>query len=790
MRFSRVRGRGRWSLTTRVLLVGTVLAVAIAAIFVLRLVSIRSLERANGARARAARVIDASSRTEKAILDMETGIRGYLLTRQRGFLEPWYQGRAAFRPRFAQLAQLLGHDRSRELPLVSAIGRQGTDYIAAYGERLLGARLARVERRIVAVTAEGKRRVDALRVLFSMVNSLSNADAQSRVAAANAADQRARTGAFVDLGAALLLIALSAFYLVRSVSRPIRHVADAADRLSAGELSVRSAEVGPGEVCRLGRSFNEMAVTIEEGSRALRSQNDELFQARAAAERTATEMATQQLLAVDVMATANLDGYFTRVNPAWERTLGFTEAELISRPFLEFVHPEDRERTAAEAAKLAESGTDTLHFENRYRTKTGTYRWIEWNVRPVVELGVLFCVGRDTTERREAEEALRLARAEAERANLAKSEFLSRMSHELRTPLNAILGFGQLLEMDGLGPRHGESVDQILSAGRHLLSLIDEVLDISRIEAGTMRISVEPEDVISALRNAVALISPVAEQAGVTLAVDAGGTDACFVRADRQRLRQVILNLLSNAVKYNRAGGSVTVSVDCDSDWVRVDVADTGAGIDPDKLERLFVAFDRLDIEQGDVPGTGLGLALSKSLVELMGGTIAAQSSPGAGSVFTVELPAAPDPVDRFTLARARQAGQRLHGVGARTILHIEDNPSNAKLVEHAFAGQPEVRLLLAMQGGTGVELAKAHHPDLILLDLHLPDMDGSAVLDRLKADPETAKVPVVVLSADATQGQLHSLLQAGASDYLTKPLDIAEFLIVVGKHLPEGDQP
>jgi signal transduction histidine kinase/ActR/RegA family two-component response regulator len=383
-----------------------------------------------------------------------------------------------------------------------------------------------------------------------------------------------------------------------------------------------------------------------------------------------------------------------------------------------------------------------------------------------------------------AEREAHEARAAAAAASEAKSEFLSQMSHELRTPLHAILGFGQLLEMDDLPSEQGKSVDQILKAGRHLLSLIEEVLDISLVEAGAMGLSLEPVDMVSAFSDVAELIAPVADSAGIRIISELDIGSEVFVLADRQRLRQVILNLLSNAVKYNLPGGAVTLSLDSDADRVRITVADTGPGIEPDDLERLFVPFDRLGAEQGGVPGTGLGLALSKSLVELMDGTISVHSSPSEGSSFTVELTAAPNPVTADSLSRAREAGRHALGIGAQTILYIEDNPSNAALVEQTFASQPDVRLVTAIQGGTGLELAAAHRPDLILLDLNLPDIHGSVVLERLQADPDTAEIPVIVLSADATQGQIRSLLNTGARSHLTKPLDIPQFLDQVLKHL------
>ena len=521
--------------------------------------------------------------------------------------------------------------------------------------------------------------------------------------------------------------------------------------------------------------------------------------AAATAERAAYELAAQQELAVELIATIGFDGHFKRVNVAWERTFGYTAEELMSRPFIEYVHPEDRLRTEAGAAELAQ-GVDIICFQNRYRTKAGSWRWLEWNVRPGVEEGMMYCVARDVTDRKRGEDELAVAKEEAERAredaevarvaaeqaNHAKSEFLSRMSHELRTPLSAILGFGQLLEMDELDRGQRDSVGQILSGGRHLLGLIDEVLDISRIEAQTMRLSLESVDLRSALGDAAGMVAPLASQSGIELLTEitSGGADECYVRADRQRLRQVILNVLSNAVKYNRPGGRVTVSLARDGDMVALKIADTGPGIPADKLARLFVAFDRLGAEQGGVEGTGLGLALSKSLVEEMGGAISAESLPGHGTVFSIELPIAANPVDETILARAREIGAASSSLGPRKILYIEDNPSNAKLVVQAFASQPEVQVMVAMQGSHGVELARGHHPDLVLLDLHLPDMHGSAVLDMLSEDPATSEIPVIVLSADATQRQVRDLLARGACAYLTKPLDIREFLEVVDQHL------
>jgi signal transduction histidine kinase/CheY-like chemotaxis protein len=381
-------------------------------------------------------------------------------------------------------------------------------------------------------------------------------------------------------------------------------------------------------------------------------------------------------------------------------------------------------------------------------------------------------------EERTAE--LTAATAEADRANRAKSEFLGRMSHELRTPLNAILGFGQLLEMGTLAPKHREGVEHILRAGRHLLGLIDEVLDISRIEAGRLQLSLEPVPVEATLRHAIDLVRPLAR--GHDIRVDLEPVDErLHVLADRQRLQQVLLNFLSNAIKYNRAGGTVTAS--CargEGSRLSIDVTDTGPGIATAKLDRLFVPFDRLGAEGSGVEGTGLGLALSKSLVEAMGGAIRVRSREGEGSTFSVELLFVAGPVEAADAAPMPAPVAAGEGPPARTVLYIEDNVSNLRLVESVLSHRPGVNVLSAMQGGVGLELARHHRPDLILLDRHLPDMAGDRVFDLLREDARTRDIPVVILSADAIPEGAKRLLDAGVREYLTKPLDVRKLLAVV----------
>ena len=375
------------------------------------------------------------------------------------------------------------------------------------------------------------------------------------------------------------------------------------------------------------------------------------------------------------------------------------------------------------------------------------------------------------------------ARRDADRANQAKSEFISRMSHELRTPLNAILGFAQLLGLDELDGDQRESVDQIVRAGRHLVQLIDEVLDIARVEAGELRLSPEPVNVSELIAEAIALVAPLATHRSIKLVTIGTDTEA-HVRADRQRLKQILLNLLSNAIKYNREGGDVRVSVDSDdSQRVAIAISDTGAGILPEKLSKLFAPFERLGAEHGNVDGTGLGLALSRRLAEAMGATLEVQSFAREGSTFSVKLQRVPVP----ELAEGNVEQLPVVVLGDRTILYIEDNLSNLRLVERLLARHSKVTLLPAMQGSIGLELAREHQPDMVLLDLHLPDLPGDEVLLRLRAEPATRDTPVVVLSADASAGQIRRLRAAGATAYLTKPIDVHELLEVVERCLGES---
>jgi len=453
----------------------------------------------------------------------------------------------------------------------------------------------------------------------------------------------------------------------------------------------------------------------------------------------------------------------------------------------------------------------------------GVLRTYETRARPVLDqaghVTGTVTVSRDVTERIRMEQSLRRASVEAERSSEAKSEFLSRMSHELRTPLNAILGFAQLLELDELPEEQASSVDQIQIAGRHLLALINEVLDISRIEAGRLSLSAEPVVVSDVLDEVTTLLVPVAEAAGVQLSVRSEPARALRVRADRKRLLQILLNLGSNAVKYNHRGGSAAFRTVASADGrVRFEVRDTGPGIPREQQNQLFVPFSRLGAERSAVEGTGVGLALSKQLVELMGGTIGVESTPGHGSAFWIELwasdrhagrpeegPKTATPLAPGAAASAGHNGSGRAPAGGApprprpgperqapgadggpradqdiVVLQIEDNPSNASLVEQILSRREHVRLVSAREARSGLALARQHRPDLVLLDLHLPDLSGDELLYRLKAVPELADTKVVVVSADATPDRIRAMLDLGVEGYLTKPVDVDALLRLV----------
>ena len=495
----------------------------------------------------------------------------------------------------------------------------------------------------------------------------------------------------------------------------------------------------------------------------------------------------------DGIISQTLEGAITSWNRGAERIYGYPAAEALGRP-ISILVPAGVDDLPQIMEKIAR-GDSIDHFETTRQTKDGQLIHVSLTISPIRdasgEVTGASVIARDVSERRRLDEERAAAHEEADRANRAKSEFLSRMSHELRTPLNSVLGFAQLMQMEPLAPRQEEAAQEILKAGAHLVELIDEVLDIARIEAGKLRLSLEPVDAVLVIDECISLLGPQAAQEQVGVAMDPTDPDTApmYVFADRQRLKQVLLNLLSNGIKYNREGGSVRVSIErtAEGSRIRIDVSDSGRGIPPERVERLFSPFDRLGIEDTGIQGTGLGLALTKPLVEAMGGTIAVSSELGRGSTFSVELASASE--DEFAEGPRTDDHELVAPAGPRssTVLYVEDNLANLKLMERILERRPNVRLISAMQGSLGVTLARDHAPDLIFLDLNLPDMTGHEMLGRLHADPKTADLPVVVISADVSDGQHARLIRAGARDFVPKPFDVERLLRIIDEFCGDG---
>jgi len=492
---------------------------------------------------------------------------------------------------------------------------------------------------------------------------------------------------------------------------------------------------------------------------------------------------------IDALMTTDPHGIITDVNKQMEALTGCTRDELIGAPSKNYFT--DPERAEA-AIKLALSEKKVTDYELTARARDGKKTEVSYNATTFYDrdrtLQGVLAVARDVTERKRNEQALRetnveleSAKSAAEQANLAKSEFLSSMSHELRSPLNAILGFAQLINSDSPPPTPSQtaSIDQILQAGWHLLKLINEILDLSVIESGKVSLSTESVSLAEVMNECQAMMEPQAQQRGISMTFPRFD-NPFFVSADRTRLKQIIINLLSNAIKYNKEQGAVVV--DCATSapgLTRISVKDTGAGLSPEKLAQLFQPFNRLGQEAGGVAGTGIGLVVTKRLAELMGGVLGVESTAGTGSVFWCELIscAAPQLVAESGGAVTLDGPPVATGARRQTLLYVEDNEANMKLVEQLIARRADLRLLTAVNGTLGIEIARNAQPTVILMDINLPGISGVEALKILRVDPSTAHIPVVALSANAMPRDIEKGLQAGFFRYLTKPIKINEFM-------------
>ena len=499
-------------------------------------------------------------------------------------------------------------------------------------------------------------------------------------------------------------------------------------------------------------------------------------------------------------------GLLLEANLAGATLLGMARAELVGKPLTRFIVREDQDNYYRYRQQVAAS--ETQWCDLRMLKHDGTPFWARLRATIASEAdgsAVTRIIVVDISERKQLESDRRLvdrelqernsdlenARRIADRANLAKSNFLSGMSHELRTPLSAILGFAQLIESGNppLTPGQTRNVDQILKAGWYLLELINQILDLALIESGKLSLSVEPVSLADIMLECQSMIESQAQSRGISVAFPRFAVTP-FIKTDRIRVKQVLINLLSNAIKYNRKQGTVRVACAIPSpERIRISVFDSGAGLSPEQLAQLFQPFNRLGQEASAEQGTGIGLVVCQQLVTLMGGIIGVESTVGVGSEFWIELklaseaelvhqtPGSPDAV------KAQPAGD----APLRTLLYVEDNPANLLLVEEIIARRPDIRLLSARDGLSGIKLAHASQPDVILMDINLPGISGLEALSILAKDPDTAHIPVVALSANAMPHDIEKGLQAGFFRYLTKPVKINEFMVALDLALTQA---
>ena len=530
----------------------------------------------------------------------------------------------------------------------------------------------------------------------------------------------------------------------------------------------------------------------------LEMQNDELHQSRAELEAALTRYTELYDFAPVGYLTLTSDGLIAEINLTGAKLLGVQRRNLLNRRFSSFVMAADRERwdrffvnlkghevQEQEELSLQRGDGTSFHAQMdcvRHRVMDGNAPKVGAGdtappVGSIVEVSIAMT---DISVRKGVEAKLIEAVAVAEKANRAKTDFLSSMSHELRTPLNAILGFAQLMEAGATAPTPSQqqSLDQILKAGWYLLELINEILDLAQIESGKATLVREPVSLAEIMLECQCMIEPQAQKRGIGLSFPQFDAPL-FINADRTRVKQVLINLLFNAIKYNKAQGTVTVQCTPRSaDLIRISVRDTGTGLDAKQLEQLFKPFNRLGKEAGPEQGTGIGLVVTKGLVELMGGTVGVQSTVGVGSVFWFELSGGAAP--------AHAVGQAVPvpvpvpvpvQKSLHTVLLVEDNPANMTLVQELIARRPDLHLLCAANGRLGIELARSGRPEVILMDINLPGISGTDAMKILQADPATASIPIIALSANAIPRDIELALAAGFFNYLTKPIKVGEFM-------------
>ncbi|MPR04950.1 PAS domain S-box protein [Pseudomonas sp. MAFF 212408] len=707
------------------------------------------------------------------LAEAAASVRGYLLTRREDFLPGYLNAKPQIESALRRLDRDVRDSRVREqLALITPLINNKIDGL----EDMLSDPTTPAET-LTQILVSNKYILDALRQHIGTMLTLEDSLLAERTSAASETRQRLLLSTWLAAICGLFGAIVAVLFLSKGIVARVQQVQGNAQRLALGQpLQPHPPEND--EIGQLGTRLVEAGVLLAERERALRENEERL-------RLIIDGVKDYGIFALDT------GGHVTSWNAGAERIKGYTEQEIIGQHFSVFYLPDESPQHPAMA--LDEATRNGHYMEEGWRCRQdGTRFWASVVITAQFDatgaLRGFSKITRDITDRRAAEIALGTAREEAERASRAKSEFLSRMSHELRTPLNSILGFAQLLEMDSAAGQKAH-VGHILRAGQHLLTLINEVLDIAKIEAGRLPLNIQPMPLAGTLQEALALVSPMAADAGIQLQPLPPLAAHLGIVADRQRLTQVLLNLLSNAIKYNRPQGQVSIEVTLAEQRIQVAVCDTGKGIAADKLGQLFKPFERLGADP-NVEGSGLGLALSKSLLEKMHGQLSVHSQRGVGSRFSLELPFVHVQAPHGLAAAMVEMPSTTPAVAAPAIhgkvLYIEDNLSSLALIETLLQRRPGIKLLSSMQGQLGLDLAAQHAPQLILLDVSLPDIDGLTVLQRLRRLTITHATPVLMITADASDITREALHNAGATAVLNKPINVPAFLAHLDQYFPE----